>query len=588
MNRSKMMDEFLQGWAEVYRQNPNYPVDKNIIYKALMEYGLTGEELQNPDISPIFSAWERHFQASNLHVYQDSRQPLFLQFMSRGNLGRQHVKLYLSYPPDKIEYCVKKIFEFVSANHMVTGSKVANRVRSDSVVLRMTNYDDAIKVMNFISNNPELVQYAKSTNPFMMKQGVVGVSYDDNLSYNSTLSFMLEQYFKQCRAANLWDRVNHKHFSEFVNQYLNSSFKDTRGLQNFRSNSEVSQYLHRFSSPGEGFVNYEQVLKLIVMQTDGNMNMERFRSFYVEAKDSSKNRQMADYYNQLLNGQKETEPLEVTASMEEIALINGYIQFALQKYGNKSTVIAYLNKYINEENINAITRSGNFRTNFESNMSPKRAKFIMRNNVEAYVEEVLKPVKESAKPELEVIVNPEIKLLQDYIDLARKKYGDSGVVAYLADYSKGNLSAITKENNFRARFMRTLPLDRLQEITKGDVKTYIYSYIRNKYQTTLIDEIMYNNFVRASVATYQKYGYAQLEEAMSRGQEGKYSYFTNGTDRYRENMEILTPEMFKACCKRLVSTYGTNLAATDSIPRLCSQIIGQILQVQKEQTKLIS
>ena len=53
-------------------------------------------------------------------------------------------------------------------------------------------------------------------------------------------------------------------------------------------------------------------------------------------------------------------------------------------------------------------------------------------------------------------------------------------------------------------------------------------------------------------------------------------------------MEILTPEMFRACCKQLLSTYGTNLSASESLPRLCSQIIGQILQVQKAETKMIS
>ncbi len=588
MDRNKLMDDFLRGWAEIYRQNPSYPIHKNIIYKSLMEYGLTAEEQQNPDIRPLFTNWERHFQTSSLHVYEDSRQLGFLQFMSRGDLGRQHVKLYLSYPPDKIEYCVKKIFEFIAANNMITGSKVSERVRSDSVVLRMTNYDDAIKVMNFISNTPELVQYAKSTNPFMMKQGVVGVSYDDNLSFNSTLSFMLEKYFNDCRANNTLGRVNHTHFGEFVNNFINKTFNSSTGLQFFKVNSEVSPMLHRFSNVGEGLVNYEQVLRLIAMQTDGNMSIEKFRSFYVDAKNSSKNKQMADYYEQLLIGPKkeQTESLEDTASMEEIALINGYIQFAFQKYGKKADVIAYLKKYIEEENIKAITREGNFREKFLANMTPKRADFIMLHNVDAYVNDVLQPVKEET--ELEVIVNPEVKLLQDYIDLARTKYGDSGAVAYLTDYCYGNTAAITKDNNFRARFMHSLPPEKINAITGGNVKKYLFTYICNKCKSSTIDQVMYDNFVRACVATYQKYGYAQLEEAISCGQVGNYVYFTNGSNRYRDNMEILTPEMFRACCKQLLSTYGTNLSASESLPRLCSQIIGQILQVQKAETKMIS
>lgn len=588
MNRSKQIDEFLNYWAAIYSQNLNYPISKETLYGALMEYGLTIQERQNPSIESLFPAWESYFQNNpDLHVYRDNRQYCFLQFMSRGDKGTQHVKLYLSYPPDKIEYCVKKIFAFVAANHMTNGSKVADRVRSDSVVLRMTNYDDALKVMNFINRDPELVMYAKPTNPFMMKNGKVGVSYDDNLSFNSTLAFMLEQYFIQCRKTNSLERVNSNHFREYINNFLNTVFKDGKSLQQFKNYQEIARMVPRFNSVGDALVNYEQVLKLMMMQLDDRMDMDKFRSFYVDAKNSSKNQQMADYYNQLVNNAYRTDrKLEKTASMEEIAIINGYINFAIQKYGNRESVIAYLQKYIEEENIKAITRDGGMREKFIAGMTPKRAKFIMADDISAYVTQILNPVKEEQQEtEVAPSISFEEQLLQDYITLARVKYGDGGAVAYLNDYCSGNQNAITKEGNFRARFIQYLPPKRVLQITNNNIKEYVFSYVRSKYSESLIDDVMYDNFVNACMETYKKFGDRQLKGAIRYGMAANYQYFTNAGKCLRENMEILTPEMYKQCCRQLLRNYGNNLSEIENLLQKCSEIIIQLVSDSEKQNQ---
>ena len=76
------------------------------------------------------------------------------------------------------------IFDFIERNNMKTGSKVADTIRSDEIVLRMESTDDAEKLIQFINNNPYLKENSRPTNPFLNRAGVVGVGYDDLLSYN--------------------------------------------------------------------------------------------------------------------------------------------------------------------------------------------------------------------------------------------------------------------------------------------------------------------------------------------------------------------------------------------------------------------
>lgn len=587
MNRSAQMDGFLQYWAKIYEQNPNYAISTDDLYTSLMNYGLTEQEYLNSSIGSNFSRWISHFENNpNLMVYHDLRQSAFLQFRSKGDLGTQHVKLYLSYPPDKMEYCVNKIFDFIAKNKMINGSKVADRVRSDSIVLRMTNYDDAIKVMDFINRDPELVMYAKPTNPFMMRNGKVAVSYDDNISYNSTLAMMMGEYFNYCRRNHTLENVNLRDFRNYVNAYYQNTFKDPNLLRNFRYHSKVVGMIKRFDSVGACLNNYAQVLKLMVMQLDDGMNMERYRSFYLEAKDYSRNQQWTEYYNNLLNGvpQKSKESLEQTADMAEIALINSYIQFAKRKYQKTSSVIAYLKKYIEEENINAITRDGNFREKFQNGMTPKRALFIMQENIEEYVGKI---IPEEVEVETETLPMPE-QILKEYIDFARLKYGDSNVAAYLNKYVSDGLGCITRDQNFRGRFFQYLSPDKLLEITNHNISSYVGGYIRSKgpEQTP---EMLYEVFVNACIATYQKYGYNQLRKAIECGFTANYNYFTDGNNQFRSRLATVTSEEFASFCTKLLTSYGTSIGDNNDIYDKCVEAIqGMVASKNDIQTKQVS
>ena len=215
MNNPVEIDEFLKYYAKIYKQNPGLPILRDTIYHGLMTYGLNEEEKQNKSIKYMFANWMEHYKNTNLIVYESELQKRFLQFhSSNGRNYEDYVKIYVTFAKEDMESCVMHIFDFINQNKFETYSKVSDVIRSDAIVLRMANINDAKKVINFINTNSYLSSKARKTNPFLIKNGVVGLASDRNLSYNSTIAFLITKYYK---SVSNYDNVNYENLAlEFL------------------------------------------------------------------------------------------------------------------------------------------------------------------------------------------------------------------------------------------------------------------------------------------------------------------------------------------------------------------------------------
>lgn len=375
MSRNLQMDEFLKGFAKLYMQNPNLSIIDDQIYSQLALYGLNQSEIKDGSIEDIINIWIKRYKYSeNLNVYVSQYQPGFLQFQNAKSQTLEAVKLYVSYPKDKIYSCVNKIFDYISSNDMETYSKVSMFLRSDSVVLRMTNFDDAIKVMNFINNDKELRQYAKPTNPFSMKNGVVGMAYDNRISYNYTLAMLMEEYFKECKLKNRLPYVSIDDFRVYVDKYC-EKFNAQQGLNQIMNTSEFKRRSSRFNSKGEQLVNYEHVINLISKSLDENFSIEEYKKSYFESVDKKNNSLKASIYN---------DKLDNTVHKEDIDLFHEYLEYVERKYG-KENIAKYLEVFLNGE-IRGITRENGFRDRFEAHLTREKILKITGYNINSYIE----------------------------------------------------------------------------------------------------------------------------------------------------------------------------------------------------------
>ena len=231
MDRFQEIEKLLFYFRDYYSQNPNEEIDSFDIYSKLCLYGLENDpsfdinDSNSRYITDLWDSWMFFFQNNpGIRVEHFEQQELFLQFYNKGNVKdiSNCYKLYLSFPKDKMEACVKDVFSFIAANNMVNCSKTANKTRSDSVVLRIYNTDDAIKVINYINSNPNLYSNALPTNPFLQRYGVVGMGYDYTMSYNSVVSSLIAKYISDKKTTNSFETISFNDFKNYIDTlYLN-------------------------------------------------------------------------------------------------------------------------------------------------------------------------------------------------------------------------------------------------------------------------------------------------------------------------------------------------------------------------------
>ena len=477
MNNPVEIEEFLKYYARIYKQNPNLPIARDTIYYGLATYGIGEEEKQNKSIKYMFPNWINHFRNTNLHVFESDMQKGFLQFhTSDGRTTEDHIKIYVTFCKDDMESCVIRIFDYINQNNFATYSKVSDVVRSDSVVLRMINPDEANKVINFINNDPYLSSKARKTNPFLMKSGVVGIASDKKLSYNSTLAYLITKYFKE---TTNYDNASYNDFKRFSQKYFNDVFINQTKLEDFIYDEEFLINKKRFNYDGEALANFYEVFKLINISLNEYSNMNDFYNHILICQNKESFQKLSKYYDTIIRN-LENEPVPNNKNKKE--LLDQYIRYAIKKYNGVDNTLNYLKTYING-NPNAITRDNNFRFNFAKYLSPKEVINIANGNIENYVR--------SFMPNM-IVKNDNLhELFMTSIIATYNKYGFiHAKTAIFALITSNNASYITNGNkSYRDRLSKYSYEEisnQFNEIAKGynsNTGEDIYSYILSSLLT---------------------------------------------------------------------------------------------------------
>lgn len=382
------IEKLLKELAVVYLYNKNLNINVDSIYHKLTIYDFSDKELRDVNIRENFDYWvDRFYDKPNLLVYLDQRQNKFLQFRKYKTGHNSPYKLYLSFPKNKMYECVNKVFDFIEENDMETYSKVAEKTRSDSVVLRMMDKDDAVKVINFVNNDPVLSGNAKKTNPFLIRCGVVGMAYDDMLSFNETVATLMGMYFESCRERKFLneDYVSLDDFRKFVDKFYEDTFSNCSNLHDF--DISTIRENNRFDSKGFKFVNYEEVVRFLRRSLSDDIEINSYVNFVEGCRDSKNSKEKCDYYESIINEQNVKYAGEHRSpNMDVKGILDDYITFAKGKYG-EDKVIYYLNSYLSG-NINSITRENDFRRIFKSKVSRDDILSITGDNLDIYIASV--------------------------------------------------------------------------------------------------------------------------------------------------------------------------------------------------------
>lgn len=377
MNRQEELEYFFSYLKDLSYQNPDTYITKNDIYGLLRTYDTDQE---NVSYKELFPYWIENFKGSNINCFHSMMQSRFLQFHNDPVYDAQYIKMYVSVKPEAMYETVNQIFKFSSINDIKMLSKVADVDRSDEIVLRIEKEEDAAKLINFINSNEYITSNARLTNPFVQRAGIVGLAYDDMLSYNSTIALFVEDYLKTKKENNTLDTISLSDFQEYIVIQNENIFQNFSSLNDFMQNPEVRQNIARFEYNGSSLdyaiEDYANVAGLIIQSCKGSDDIGHFIEGFRHTKDEGASYEYRSSVYRALN--REDQMIDYKE------ILDSYIRYAKEKYGSDKLVALYLSDYA-AGNQRAITRDNGFRTTFVNNISQDIIKELTQDNVFGYV-----------------------------------------------------------------------------------------------------------------------------------------------------------------------------------------------------------
>lgn len=221
---AKGMDTFLKYIYTIAKSNPDLLITSRIIYNELKFDNLKKIELDNysQGISTehLFEKWKERFAGrKNIKVYREmSNSPYFLQFVNELEQDSgEYIKLYIPLDYEHLYDGVNQIFDFLDREEIEHVSKVSKQMRVDNVIIRLNaeDFDNANRIIEFISRNSKIKNGLNRTNPFVPTRKGIGIISDHGNSYNYDLSEYISNYINESLKLNKED-VSVEEFRDYL------------------------------------------------------------------------------------------------------------------------------------------------------------------------------------------------------------------------------------------------------------------------------------------------------------------------------------------------------------------------------------
>ncbi len=383
MNRFDEITELLEYYKRrTYNTNIKKIKIKDV-HNHLVRYGLSNEEYIEGiayKYDDEFEKWKKRYKNNPfLYVYESKYQLDFLQFVSE-NRDVDRLKLYISIGRNNIEEAANRIFDYISKNKMHSISRVAKYDGSDVIVLRMAKEEDTTKLINYINSDPFFTKNCRKTNPFLMRQGVVGLAFDKYLSYNNVVAMLLTEYLNNHIKNNTLKNVTLNDFKSYLLEMYRDTFMTQTNLTNFEQLPVVLDSIEKLPhSEVDILLNYMHIINGIYTNISSNDYTD-----YIKAYRTSKSENINKKYGESIKQTLESKQKKVNPQ----AILDNYIKYAFQKYGSIAEVESHLVNYL-YGNESAITRDNGYRKEFINNLDINTCNYIIKNNISEYVTKVI-------------------------------------------------------------------------------------------------------------------------------------------------------------------------------------------------------
>jgi len=233
------MNDFFIRIKNILKDNPQLLDErlKDFLYTELISYDLgNGEPLKN--MEHLFDDWiYRNKNKDNLQTFVSEKYPYFCQFANRDavNIAGEAIKLYIPLNENRLYEGANRLFDFIASEGIHHNSKIGKKIRNDNVVVRVSNMEEAIKVIEFVKNDPYIQDGLMNTNPFTININGVGIAKDGFRSYNTELCNHLTKFITILVSKNRLEDLNTVTFHEYLDTVKDFGDKDLQLITKLQS-----------------------------------------------------------------------------------------------------------------------------------------------------------------------------------------------------------------------------------------------------------------------------------------------------------------------------------------------------------------
>jgi len=193
------------------------------------------------------------------------------------------IKIYIPVEAEKICWITEQIINFTLIENIPMQIKVSKEMRNDAVTMRVIAKEDALKIEDFLNRKLDY-QTGINPNPFLYKQGKIAFTYDGNLSFNSTVSKLLNNYIISRKNKGLLEIVSADDFLNYI--------KEHKTIINGQDKKFYCDYYNLID--GSRYENFNKIIEILIKNIEGTMTLEgifkmqeieRTNSYYYEITD---------------------------------------------------------------------------------------------------------------------------------------------------------------------------------------------------------------------------------------------------------------------------------------------------------------
>ena len=212
---------------------------------------------------------------------RDIEVPYFRHFLHRGfteyyneftgkKEGKFPIKLYIPIgKKDSLDFIMNLIY-FIEDSEIWHQSKLASDIRADDMVIRVYTQEDAKKIIEFANANAG--ETLLETNPFLMRDGKVGLAVDGKQSFNHSTSYLIADYIDECKNNGKQEKSGVEDFRNYLQERYNKIYKKGEDIDS------ILNYSHRASNERQ-ILDMKVIMEALLMSTDPEKDANDFLQY---------------------------------------------------------------------------------------------------------------------------------------------------------------------------------------------------------------------------------------------------------------------------------------------------------------------